>query len=967
MLFLGVAVLFSVSDVSATSFTPDEISSASTTVQNQIETTKTLPNNVTIGTQTVNTAQYLHLATQATTQIKNNNNTAIKLQNDKTPTYQEEQLKTGTLNQANYLDFANRIDNHMDNNQEAPPYGLIAQGKISYQSQVYLYSRILSIYDTTGTLPSTITVKAWSTSNIPIQEPTPYTITQILETSNNLKKYIETNKKLPNTITIGNNNINMAQFLYLATKATVALNNGQSTTSTITVASYTLPGNSYENLKTGGLSTGTYVDFANRIAQHIAENYHAPPYGITGLGQINYQSQIYFYSRVLSSYKSNGQLPNTMTVKTWTTSNIPINEPASYTFTINQILTAAQNVKTYIETNKKLPSTVTIGTHNINMAQFLFLAVAATNDLNKGNPTTNTVTVNSYYQLPSSSTENLKTGTLKTSTYVDFANRIAQYMAENYQAPPYGLIGLGQISYQSQTYLYSRVLSSYKNNGQLPSTMTLKAWTSTNIPINEPTSYTINQILETANSLKTIIENTKTMPATVSIGTSTLNMTEFLYLATEATVALNKGQSVTTTITVGGCSPPGSCSEELSSELLSQADYVDLAKRISEFIENNLIAPEYGLSAIGKIGYQSQIYTYSRVLAYYKTNQKLPVNIIIKKWSTANIPTTGINLCFTINEIAAATTDVQEYIDTNYHLPISVEVAGVTVNVAQYLHLLTTAIVQINNNNKNVEIALQNDLLPGYIEEQLKSGTICKSEYVDFAQRINSYINENKQIPPYGWIGLGKISYPSQIYLFNKILNSYLTCHVLPVSADVKPLSLYKPVWITSDNINTNAVDMERMNDIVEALRTWGVNAYVYGLGPNTHYSVLQSSSVPQNALVVNLYGGACAGTIYEMGANYYYAIKGSREVYSIWISPPAWNITNLPTKTYNNGVNFLPKAWDDDFSNYLPDWGYNTKGQWLCGLNNPDQFLNNRGYNFLITTGSILEMANAIYNEART
>jgi len=116
------------------------------------------------------------------------------------------------------------------------------------------------------------------------------------------------------------------------------------------------------------------------------------------------------------------------------------------------------------------------------MAQFLFLATSATNLLNSGKPTNTTLTVGSY-SLPASSTESLNNGALTVSTYVDFANRIAQYMAENNQAPPYGLMGLGQISYQSQIYLYSRILTSYKNNGILPTTVTIKAWSVSNIPI----------------------------------------------------------------------------------------------------------------------------------------------------------------------------------------------------------------------------------------------------------------------------------------------------------------------------------------------------------------------------------------------------------------------------------------------------------------------------------------------------
>ncbi|EKF84627.1 transglutaminase domain-containing protein, partial [Methanobacterium formicicum DSM 3637] len=114
------------------------------------------------------------------------------------------------------------------------------------------------------------------------------------------------------------------------------------------------------------------------IAEYMTGNGQAPPYGVIGLGQISYQSQIYLYSRILTSYANNGTLPTTITVKQWTNNNIPITEPTTTTVTIAQILTAAQTVKNYIETNKALPSTVTVGTTTINMAQFLYLTTTAT-------------------------------------------------------------------------------------------------------------------------------------------------------------------------------------------------------------------------------------------------------------------------------------------------------------------------------------------------------------------------------------------------------------------------------------------------------------------------------------------------------------------------------------------------------------------------------------------------------------
>jgi hypothetical protein len=47
-----------------------------------------------------------------------------------------------------------------------------------------------------------------------------------------------------------------------------------------------------------------------------------------------------------------------------------------------------------------------------------------------------------------------------------------------------------------------------------------------------------------------------------------------------------------------------------------------------------------------------------------------------------------------------------------------------------------------------------------------------------------------------------------------------------------------------------------------------------------------------------------------------------------------------------------------------LPDWGYNSTGDLVKGLSNPDEYLTENGYNFLVTTKNIEEMAKAIYEQ---
>lgn len=203
--------------------------------------------------------------------------------------------------------------------------------------------------------------------------------------------------------------------------------------------------------------------------------------------------------------------------------------------------------------------------------------------------------------------------------------------------------------------------------------------------------------------------------------------------------------------------------------------------------------------------------------------------------------------------------------------------------------------------------------------------------------RAQKFYNKNYRLPNYISYGSNKIP----ISKFKKILASQ-GLKIKTVSAKAIE-SGTKPVYITSDNIINKATDNTRINRIVNGLRAMGLKAYNMGLGPNTHVKVLQSGQVPKNALVIDIYGGACAGTLYEMGSSWYKSIRGTKEVYTIFW-PPAKVITGLP---------FLVRAHDDNFSPAS-----------FTGLPHPDQFLLKNGYNYLYS-GSISAIVSAIYNQA--
>ncbi len=215
---------------------------------------------------------------------------------------------------------------------------------------------------------------------------------------------------------------------------------------------------------------------------------------------------------------------------------------------------------------------------------------------------------------------------------------------------------------------------------------------------------------------------------------------------------------------------------------------------------------------------------------------------------------------------------------------------------------------------------------------------ITLAQMKDGLSRAQKFYNLNYRLPTTVSYGSKKIP----IAEFKKIIATQ-GLKIKQITVNGLGATPCRSVYITSDNINGKTTDNARINNLISILKTMGITAYNMGLGPNTHIDVLESSKVPMNALVVDIYGGADAGLINEMGSAYYKSIKGARSVFSIFL-PPAADITNLA---------FLPRAHDD---NYDPAS--------FTGLAHPDQFLLQNGYNY-IHSGSINAIVDALIYQA--
>lgn len=312
--------------------------------------------------------------------------------------------------------------------------------------------------------------------------------------------------------------------------------------------------------------------------------------------------------------------------------------------------------------------------------------------------------------------------------------------------------------------------------------------------------FTTNNITEAAGRVKAYIEANHKLPNYVQMGTLTVTMPQFLQLLTTGLIQMNKGN--TTPVTLKSVNGPTNSSESLKSGNINKTEYIDMAVRIQSYINSAGRDPNFANSTLGKISYQSLVYMYSRIMSYCGTNSVLPQYASIKPWeSITNQTPSGINNQtpsgnatndgFTIAQISAAAGVVKTFIEENQRLPNYVQINGKQVTMPQFLELLNTGLLQIDGNTKT-PIALKSAGAPTNPSEDLESGNINKTEYIDMANRIQSYMDSLGKAPNFATSTLGKIRYESLIYLDSRILNFYAENNVLPKYAALNP-------WKTSD------------------------------------------------------------------------------------------------------------------------------------------------------------------------
>ncbi len=157
-----------------------------------------------------------------------------------------------------------------------------------------------------------------STSKLAAGTPkTTFTSSEIDNAAVRVQSFVVTNHRLPNYVTIDNQQIDMAQFLELMSQSIVNDNLGVDVSVTLRNEA-TIP-NPTDSIVSGNINKAEYVTLAKDILSYVNANGKLPNYETTSLGKVSMQNLIYSFSKILNFQGTNHRLPNYVSMVSWST------------------------------------------------------------------------------------------------------------------------------------------------------------------------------------------------------------------------------------------------------------------------------------------------------------------------------------------------------------------------------------------------------------------------------------------------------------------------------------------------------------------------------------------------------------------------------------------------------------------------------------------------------------------------
>ncbi|MDP2837339.1 MAG: NosD domain-containing protein, partial [Methanobacteriaceae archaeon] len=137
-------------------------------------------------------------------------------------------------------------------------------------------------------------------------------------------------------------------------------------------------------------------------------------------------------------------------------------------------------------------------------------------------------------------------------------------------------------------------------------------------------SLTWAEVENSSYAVQTFTESKGDIPSSVSVSGKKVTDNAYLEVLCKAVVKANTNDKTSVSVVGRGNAPAPSGS---ASGTLTKSQYLTVANNIKSFYTDNNRAPNYAVSSIGNIRYETLVYMYSKVMNYYRIHDTLPSSI----------------------------------------------------------------------------------------------------------------------------------------------------------------------------------------------------------------------------------------------------------------------------------------------------------------------------------------------------
>ncbi len=255
---------------------------------------------------------------------------------------------------------------------------------------------------------------------------------------------------------------------------------------------------------------------------------------------------------------------------------------------------------------------------------------------------------------------------------------------------------------------------------------------------------------------------------------------------------------------------------------------------------------------------------------------------------------------FTNAELTNAAARVQSFVNTNYRLPNYVTISNTEVTMSEFLQLLVKDLINYNSGlNSAITINTVNNPTNN-TTDTVETGNILKSQYLNIANSMLTFINANGRAPNYANTTLGQMNFDNLVYSFSKIVNFIGTNQRLPNYVSVEswsfvtnyiPASLDEYLQPTTNCQSNSPTIIALANKITAnctspyekavALFNWVTDNITYSFYYNTKYGALgtlaagTANCCDHSHLMVALARAAGIPARYQLGNCDFYGTGG--------------------------------------------------------------------------------------------